>query len=150
MGDHEKWMRHALNLSLKAKKMGEVPVGAVLVKDGAIISEGWNCPIHENDPTAHAEIRALRTAAQKNNNYRIPEAELYVTLEPCPMCAGAIQHARIGKVFFGAYDYRNGAAGGKYMILGSPYSIYPTKVKGGILGKQCSDQLRDFFKRKRR
>jgi tRNA(adenine34) deaminase len=129
---------------------GEVPVGALVVRDGEVIGEGWNRPIGDHDPTAHAEIVALRDAASNVGNYRLPGSTLYVTLEPCPMCAGAIIHARIGKVFYGASDPRGGAAGSVFDLLPSDDRFnHRVETEGGLLAGPCSDLLRTFFRLRR-
>jgi tRNA(adenine34) deaminase len=143
------WMRHALALALRAARVGEVPVGAVLVKDGQLVAEGWNLPISHNDPTAHAEIQALRAGGKALNNYRLLGTTLYVTLEPCPMCAGAIVHARVGRVVFAASDPRTGAAGSVYNILQSNELNHRCEVLGGVLAEQSGGMLRDFFRSRR-
>lgn len=142
-------MQHALSLADKAEQAGEVPVGAVLIKDDEIIAEGWNHPITEHDPTAHAEIMALRAGAKKLNNYRLVDTTLYVTLEPCVMCAGAIIHARVSKVVFGASDPKTGAAGSMFDILGTEKLNHKVEVERGVLEKECADKLRRFFKARR-
>lgn len=146
----ECWMRHALTLAARAADAGEVPVGAVLVKDGVIVGEGWNRPIAAHDPTAHAEIQALRDAAQRLCNYRLPGTELYVTLEPCPMCAGAIVHARVSRVVYGAADPKGGACGSVFDLLPSDHRFnHRTQCRGGLLAQECADLLRGFFSRRR-
>lgn len=143
-------MRHALMLAEQAAAQGEVPVGAVLVRDGEMIGEGWNRPIGENDPTAHAEVRALRDAGQRVGNYRLPGATLYVTLEPCPMCAGAIIQARVQRVLFGAVDPKGGAAGSVFHLLPSDARFnHRTDCAGGVLAEECSELLRSFFRPRR-
>ncbi len=143
-------MRKALALARKAEAEGEVPVGAVLVREGEIVGEGWNRPIGAQDPTAHAEIEALRDAARRLGNYRLPETTLYVTLEPCPMCAGAIVHARVARVVFGAFDPRSGAAGSVFDLLPSDLRFnHRTSACGGVLAESCGALLRTFFKARR-
>ncbi len=142
-------MRHALGLAMRAAQAGEVPVGAVLVKDGQLIAEGWNVPISHNDPTAHAEIQALRAAGKTLNNYRLLGTTLYATLEPCPMCAGAIVHARVGRVVFATPDPRTGAAGSVYNILQSNELNHRCEVTGGVLAEESSRLLREFFRSRR-
>lgn len=139
------WMRRALDLAQRAREDGEVPVGAVLVRDGACLGEGWNRPIGSNDPTAHAEIGALRDAARRAGNYRLPGTTLYVTLEPCVMCAGAIIHARVARVVYGAHDPKGGAAGSVFEILGTARLNHQVICEGGVLGAECGGMLRDFF-----
>lgn len=142
-------MRHALRLAMRAAQVGEVPVGAVLVKDGQLIAEGWNLPISHNDPTAHAEIQAMRAAGKVLNNYRLLGTTLYATLEPCPMCAGAIVHARVGRVVFATPDPRTGAAGSVYNILQSNELNHRCEVTGGVMAEESSALLRGFFRSRR-
>ncbi|MDH5190786.1 MAG: tRNA adenosine(34) deaminase TadA [Gammaproteobacteria bacterium] len=149
MTPDSQYMQHALSLADKAEQEGEVPVGAVLVKDNEIIGEGWNHPISKHDPTAHAEIMALRDAAERIGNYRLPDTTLYVTLEPCVMCAGAIIHARVRKVVFGARDPKTGAAGSVFDVLGTDKLNHKVEVKSGVLEKECSEKLTAFFKARR-
>jgi len=144
------FMQHAIALADRAADEGEVPVGAVVVREGEIIGEGWNRPIGEHDPSAHAEILALRNAGQRMSNYRLPEAVLYVTLEPCVMCAGAIIHARIKRVVFGAHDPKSGASGSVFNLLPSDNRFnHRTECEGGVLEQVCAEQLRAFFKLRR-
>jgi tRNA(adenine34) deaminase len=143
------WMQHALELAGHAEAAGEVPVGSVIVRDGEILGEGWNAPISLHDPTAHAEIAALRAAATREGNYRLTGATLYVTLEPCCMCAGAIIHARIGRVVFGAADPKTGAAGSVFEILGTDRLNHRVTVTGGVLEQECAESLRSFFRSRR-
>jgi tRNA(adenine34) deaminase len=146
----DRWMQHALELARKAEAEGEVPVGAVLIREGEIIGEGWNRPIASNDPTAHAEIQALRDAGGRVGNYRLPDTTLYVTLEPCPMCASALIHARVGRVVFGAYDPKGGAAGSVFDLLPSDERFnHRTECTGGVQQEACGELLRDFFKSRR-
>lgn len=143
-------MERALELAMRAEAEGEVPVGAVLVRGGKVIGEGWNRPIGEQDPSAHAEIMALRDAGRREGNYRLPGTTLYVTLEPCPMCAGAIVHARVGKVVFGAPDPRSGAAGSVFDLLPSDGRFnHFTAVEGGLLAERSGELLRAFFRARR-
>lgn len=148
--NHEKWMARAIELAAKAEAEGEVPVGAVVVLNDEVIGEGWNRPITHSDPTAHAEIVAIRQAGERCGNYRLPDALLYVTLEPCVMCAGAMIHARIERVHFGAYDPKSGAAGSVFNILPSeqPFN-HRVEVEGGVLQPQCAEQLKAFFRKRR-
>ncbi len=143
------WMRHALDLAHRAREEGEVPVGAVIVKDGQLLGEGWNRTINLNDPSAHAEILALREAGQRLGNYRLPGCSLYVTLESCAMCAGAMLHARLEQVYFGAWDPKTGALGGTFDL----YADYPHNhhitTQGGLLEIECSSLLKDFFRARR-
>ncbi|MGD8785355.1 MAG: tRNA adenosine(34) deaminase TadA [Thioalkalispiraceae bacterium] len=143
------WMQRAIELAHLADSHGEVPVGAVLVKDDQIIGEGYNAPISTNDPTAHAEIHALRDAAQHLGNYRLLNTTLYVTLEPCLMCVGAIVHARVGEVVFGASEPKTGAAGSVFDVLTSPAHNHQVALRGGILAAECAQLLKDFFQRRR-
>lgn len=152
MGDQSdiRFMRRALELAQQAELQGEVPVGAVLVKDGEIIGEGWNRPIGTHDPSAHAEIQALRDGAGKLGNYRLPGTTLYVTLEPCPMCAGAIIHARVARVVYAASDPRTGAAGSVFDLLPSDARFnHRTECEGGIEAEASSDMLKRFFRARR-
>jgi len=143
------WMRHAISLAKQGQSNNEVPVGAVVVKDNQILGEGWNQPIGQHDPTAHAEIVALRAAAIYQSNYRLLDTTLYVTLEPCIMCAGAIMHARISRVVFGASDPKAGAAGGIIDIFSNTQLNHHTQVQGGILSQECGNLLSQFFKSRR-
>jgi tRNA(adenine34) deaminase len=145
----EHWMRHALTLANKSAESGEVPVGAVLVKEGQLLSEGWNQPIMNNDPTAHAEIMAIRNAALLVKNYRLPETTLYITIEPCSMCAGAIVHARIARVVFGASEPRAGAAGSVINLLQNKQFNHQTEVTSDVLSDECGQVLKDFFAMRR-
>jgi tRNA(adenine34) deaminase len=147
--DSQHWIRYALQLAQRAQAQDEVPVGAVIVKDEQVIGKGWNQPIAARDPTAHAEIVALRAAAQALGNYRLNSAILYVTLEPCVMCAGAILHARVSRVVFGAYDPKAGAAGSLVDILGSDQFTHRPEVMGGVLERECSAVLTAFFSARR-
>jgi len=143
------WMQRALELAQKAQSLGEVPVGAVLVKDDQIIGEGYNAPIGQHDPTAHAEIMALRDAAQRLGNYRLLNTTLYVTIEPCVMCAGALVHARINEVIFGATEPRTGGAGSVFNVLQSDQLNHQVNVRGGVLADECALLLQQFFKQRR-
>ncbi len=144
------WMRHALDLAHRAGAEGEVPVGAVIVKDGRLTGEGWNRAIELNDPSAHAEILALREAGKRLGNYRLSGCSLYVTLEPCAMCAGAMLHARLEQVFFGAADPKTGALGGTFnLYAGYPHNHQIT-TQGGLLEIECSSLLQQFFRARRR
>lgn len=143
-------MQSALALAQRASAEGEVPVGAVLVVAGRIVGEGWNRPIGTLDPTAHAEIMALRDAAARVGNYRLCDSTLYVTLEPCPMCAGAIVHARVARVVYGAPDPKGGAAGSVFDLLPTDERFnHKVSVEGGLLKGQCSELLREFFRQRR-
>jgi len=143
------FMGAALALALAASKLGEVPVGAVVVKGGQIIGTGSNAPISRRDPSAHAEILALRAAASALENYRLTDCTLYVTLEPCAMCAGAIQHARIARVVFGASDAKTGACGSVVNLFAEPLLNHHTQVQGGLLAKDCGELLSTFFRQRR-
>jgi len=145
----EDWMRHALSLAERAGDMGEVPVGAVLVKDNAPIAEGWNCPIGTNDPTAHAEIKALRAAGARLGNYRLVDTVLYVTLEPCVMCMGAIVHARVKRLVFGAPDPKRGAVCSALHLAGTEFLNHKVEYRGGVLEEDCGRLLRRFFQERR-
>ncbi|WP_260294977.1 tRNA adenosine(34) deaminase TadA [Sedimenticola hydrogenitrophicus] len=146
----EAFMRQAIALARRAEAEGEVPVGAVLVANGEVIGEGWNRPITANDPTAHAEIMALRDAGQRMKNYRLPGTTLYVTLEPCPMCAGAIVHSRVSRVVFGATDPKGGAAGSVFNLLPSDQRFnHYVQAEGGVLAGACAELLRAFFRSRR-
>jgi len=147
--DDLKWMQRALALAIHAETEGEVPVGAVIVRDDSVIAEGWNQPVVNHDPTAHAEVMALRAAGLAEKNYRLPGATLYVTLEPCVMCAGAIIHARVKRVVYGATDPRVGPAGSAFSLLGSDQFNHLVQVEGGVLESECSSLLRRFFKARR-
>jgi tRNA(adenine34) deaminase len=144
------WMARALALAAHARDTeGEVPVGAVLVMDGVAVGEGWNRNITLNDPTAHAEIQALRAAGQAVSNYRFPGSTLYVTLEPCAMCSMAMVHARVGRVVFGATDPKTGAAGSVFDTLVSDRHNHRVEVQGGLEAETASDMLRQFFRARR-
>ena len=143
------FMQQALDQAKLAAMAGEVPVGAVLVKDGKIISRGFNQPIGNSDPSAHAEMIALRSAAQLESNYRLPGTTLYVTLEPCIMCAGAMLHARVERLVFGATDPKTGAAGSVLNVFSEKQINHQTQVEGGIMDDECGQVLRDFFKGRR-
>jgi len=143
------WMQRAIELAKLAEQEGEVPVGAVLVLDDQIIGEGYNSPISSHDPTAHAEIRALRDAAQRLGNYRLLNTTLYVTLEPCVMCVGALVHARVSEVVFGAYEPKTGAAGSVFDVLESEAHNHRITVRGGLLQEECARLMTEFFQRRR-
>jgi tRNA(adenine34) deaminase len=143
------YMRLAIEQAQLAAKAGEVPVGAVLVQDGQVISKAFNKPITNHDPSAHAEMLALREAALVAENYRIPGSTLYVTLEPCAMCSGAMLHARINRVVYGAPDPKTGAAGSVLDLFSSKQINHQTSVEGGIMSEECGQLLRDFFKGRR-
>ncbi|AKU24690.1 zinc-binding protein [Massilia sp. NR 4-1] len=143
-------MRAALVEAQKAWDLGEVPVGAVVVKDGAIIGRGYNQPIGRHDPTAHAEVMALRAAAEVLGNYRLPGCELYVTLEPCVMCSGAMMHARLARVVFGASDPKTGVCGSVLNLFEQEQLNHHTQTIGGVLAEDCANLLRSFFAVRRR
>lgn len=145
----EAWMRHAIRLAEYAEQQGEVPVGAVLVKNGLFIAEGWNGPICHHDPTGHAEIMAIREAGKKLHNYRLVDTTLYVTLEPCVMCMGAIIHARIARLVFGADDPKRGAVCHALNLGNADFLNHQVDWSGGILGEACSGLLKDFFRSRR-
>lgn len=145
----QQYMRMAIEQAQLAAQSGEVPVGAVLVRDGQIISKAFNKPIANHDPSAHAEMLALREAALAEENYRIPGSTLYVTLEPCAMCSGAMLHARIDRVVYGAPDPKTGAAGSVLDLFSSKQINHQTSVEGGIMSEECGQLLRDFFKGRR-
>ena len=145
----EEWMQQAIMLASKAEQQGEVPVGALLVKDGELVGEGWNQMISLNDPSAHAEMQAIRSAATRLGNYRLPDCTLYVTLEPCSMCAGVMVHSRIKRVVFGAPDAKTGAAGSVLNLLQHHQFNHQLDVLGGVLAEQCAAQLSGFFQRRR-
>lgn len=146
----ETTMREALAQARQAADAGEVPVGAVVVMEGKIIGRGWNAPISGHDPSAHAEIRAMRDAASRLGNYRLPECDLYVTLEPCLMCSGAIMHARIRHVFYGAADPKTGACGSVFDAFSLEKLNHHTTVTGGVLAGECGALLSQFFAARRR
>ncbi len=143
------YMRLALGLAARAAAGGEVPVGALVVRDGMVIGEGWNQPIGLSDPTAHAEILALRAAAARDANYRLNDATLYVTLEPCAMCLGAVLNARISRVVFGAWDAKAGACGSVVDLPRERRLVHGLDVFGGVLSGECGDLLREFFAARR-
>jgi len=146
----EFWMRHALKLAKAGELRGEVPVGAVIVDSrGQVLAEGSNAPIELNDPTAHAEIIALRKAAAKLGSYRLDGTTLYCTLEPCPMCAGALVHSRIARLVFGARDLRFGGVRSKFQIADSGLLNHSVEISEGILGAECTEILVEFFKMRR-
>jgi tRNA(adenine34) deaminase len=138
-----------LELAREAERAGEVPVGAVIVKDGAIVGEGWNRPISTSDPTAHAEIVAMRAAARNLNTYRLLDTTLYVTLEPCAMCAGAMVHARVKRLVYAATDPRAGAAGTIFNIVQHPSLNHRVECEAGLMSEECGTMLRAFFQGRR-
>lgn len=143
------YMRHALELASQSQADGEVPVGAVVVKDGEIVGRGFNAPISRHDPSAHAEMMALRDAAQRLGNYRLVDCELFVTLEPCLMCAGAIMHARIARVVYGANDPKTGVCGSVLDAFAERRLNHHTEVTGGVLAEECGALLSNFFAMRR-
>ena len=145
----EFWMRRALALAERAAAAGEVPVGAVIVQGGELIGEGCNGPIGAHDATAHAEIQAIREAGRRLANYRLLETTLYVTLEPCPMCVGAIIHARVARVVYGAADPKTGAVESVFELMGSEQHNHRPIVCGGVLAETCGERLRSFFRERR-
>lgn len=144
-----KWMRHAYHLTTRAIAMNEVPVAAIIVKNNELITESWNQPINRCDPSAHAEILALRTAGEKLQNYRLNGTTLYVTLEPCAMCAAAMVHARIERLVFGAFDPKAGAVTSVMQWLDHPSLNHHIQYQGGILGAECGAVLQQFFSKRR-
>jgi len=150
IAEHEQWMRRALALADRAANEGEVPIGAVIVRDGELLGEGWNSVIAFSDPTAHAEIVAMRDAARMAGNYRLPGATLYVTLEPCTMCAGAMIHARIEKLVFAASEPKAGVVCSTCSLLDEPRYNHQVKWQGGILAEPSSERLQAFFRERRK
>ncbi|MCG6970625.1 MAG: tRNA adenosine(34) deaminase TadA [Gammaproteobacteria bacterium] len=146
----EYWMRKALQLAQHAESLGEVPVGAVLIKDNQLVADGWNRPISSHDPTAHAEIVVLRKAGHELQNYRIVDTVLYVTLEPCVMCAGALIHARVKRVVYGASDPKAGAGESVFNILQDDRFNHRIEVTSGVLAQECSQLLSQFFQARRK
>lgn len=146
----EHWMQSALKLAERAEALGEVPVGAVVVLDGEIIGEGWNQPISGCDPTAHAEVMALRAAAKQQNNYRLPNADLYVTLEPCTMCAGAIVHSRVARVVFAAPEPKAGAVISNGNIFDRPEMNHQVDYRAGVCEASAVEMIQSFFRRRRK
>jgi len=143
------FMRRALALAQRAAEAGEVPVGALVVKDGEVVGEGWNRPIGAHDASSHAEIEALRRAGSAASNYRLPGTTLYVTLEPCAMCIGAMFHARVSRVVFGTADPKTGAAGSVIDLFAETRLNHHAVVEGGVLAEECGALLRDFFAARR-
>jgi tRNA(adenine34) deaminase len=145
----QQFMQQAIEQAKLAALAGEVPVGALVVRDGKVISHAFNKPISTHDPSAHAEMLALRAAAQSEENYRLPGSTLYVTLEPCAMCSGAILHARVDRVVYGAADPKTGAAGSVLDVFSSKQINHQTSVEGGVMAEECGQLLRNFFKERR-
>ena len=148
--NHRYWMEKALELARKAEAAGEVPVGAVLVKDNQLIAEGWNQPITSHDATSHAEIMAMREAGIKLNNYRLVDTVMYVTLEPCSMCVGAMIHARVSKVVYGASEPRTGALGGAFNLLEANQHNHVFEVQAGLMADESKLLLQNFFQSRRK
>ena len=146
MSDDEKWMALAIKQAVKAEEEGEVPVGAILVKDGLLIAKAHNQPISTNDATAHAEIQLIRTAGRKQENYRLTGTSLYVTLEPCAMCLGAMMHARIERIIYGAHDPKTGVCGSSENLIDANFFNHKIDLVSGVLESKCSKLLQDFFK----
>ena len=146
----EKWMALAIEQAKLAEKIEEVPVGAVLVQDNQLIASAHNQPISNNDPTAHAEIQLLRAAGKQLNNYRLPNTTLYVTLEPCTMCLGAMIHARVSRIVFGAYDQKTGVCGSCQDLSTSECFNHTISIEGGVLENNCKQLLQQFFKNRRK
>jgi tRNA(adenine34) deaminase len=144
------WMQRALELAAIAEQQGEVPIGAIVVKDDQIIGEGYNAPISQNDPSGHAEIRALRQAAATLGNYRLLNCSLYVTIEPCLMCVGALVHARIKELVYGATEPKTGAVCSAFSVLDAPSHNHQIEVRHGVLAEECATKLREFFQQRRR
>ncbi|MBK8103683.1 MAG: tRNA adenosine(34) deaminase TadA [Cellvibrionales bacterium] len=142
-------MQRALALAQQAAAKGEVPVGAVLVCEGEVIGEGFNCPITTNDPTAHAEVMALRDAAKRISNYRLPNTTLYVTVEPCAMCAGALVHARVARVVYGTPEPKAGVADSHLSLFSAPHFNHRVCCEGGVLQEDCANLMQDFFRSRR-
>jgi tRNA(adenine34) deaminase len=149
MNQHQQYMQIAIALAQQAAKQQEVPVGAIIVKDGIVIGQGSNAPISLNDPSAHAEILAIRDAAKSLGNYRLVDCTIYVTLEPCAMCAGAIQHARIAQLVYGAKDPKTGACGSVINLMAESKLNHHTEVVSGVMSVECGKLLSDFFKQRR-
>ncbi len=143
------WMQYAIELAARAEAAGEVPVGAVLVKDGQVLGEGWNLSISCHDPTAHAEMQAIRQSGQVLQNYRMLDCTLYVTLEPCAMCAGALVHSRVKRLVYGATDLKAGACGSVFDIVRHPQLNHQLDVCSGVLAEDCATQLSAFFRKRR-
>ena len=145
----ENWMRYAIRMAQRAEQQGEVPVGAIIVRNDTCIAEGWNQPIQNHDPSAHAEIMALRQAGQTIQNYRLTDCTVYVTLEPCVMCMGALAHARIKRIVFGAYDPKRGAVCHALQLADADFLNHTMQWQGGVLENECAELLTDFFRARR-
>lgn len=148
--EDQKWMAYALSLADKAESMGEIPVGAVIVKENQIIAEGWNLSIINHNACAHAEMMAIQIAGHNLQNYRLIDCTLYVTLEPCAMCAGALVHARVKRLVYGAGDYKTGAAGSVFNLVQSVQLNHQLEVTAGVFAEQCAAKISAFFKRRRK
>lgn len=144
------WMRHALTLAHHAAEQGEVPVGAVIVANGVVIGEGWNQPISSCDPTAHAEVVALRDAGRRLQNYRLPETTLYVTIEPCTMCAGSMIHARVDRVVYGATEPKSGVVTSNPCVFEASHFNHQVSYLGGVLAQECAELMSGFFRHRRK
>lgn len=147
--DDERWMRAALAEARRAEELGEVPVGAVVVRQGEIVARGHNRNVIDHDPTAHAEVVALREAGRTLGNHRLSDCELFVTIEPCAMCAGAIVHARFQRLIYGAFDPKAGAVESVMQVVNQPQSNHRMEVDSGVLGAECAALIQEFFRRKR-
>ena len=150
MNNDEKWMGLAIKQAVKAENKGEVPVGAVLIKDGKLIAQAYNQPISTNNATAHAEIQLLRAAGKYQKNYRLIDTTIYVTLEPCAMCLGAMMHARIKRMVFGASDPKTGVCGSHADLTSESFFNHEMEISGGVLEKECKEILQAFFKSRRK
>ena len=150
MNNDEKWMALAIKQAVKADNEEEVPVGAVLIKDGQLIAQAHNQPISTNDATAHAEIQLLRAAGKHQKNYRLIDTTIYVTLEPCAMCLGAMMHARIARIVFGAFDPKTGVCGSRADLTTESFFNHEMEISGGVLEKECKELLQSFFKSRRK
>jgi len=150
MNNDEKWMALAIKEAVKADTEGEVPIGAVLVKDGELIAQAHNQPISTNDASAHAEIQLLRAAGKHQKNYRLIGTTIYVTLEPCTMCLGAMMHARITRMVFGAFDPKTGVCGTRTDLTTESFFNHEMEISGGVLEKECKELLQSFFKSRRK
>ena len=150
MNNDEKWMALAIKQAVKAETEGEVPIGAVIVKDGQLIAQAHNQPISTNDATAHAEIQLLRAAGKLQKNYRLINTTIYVTLEPCAMCLGAMMHARIKRIVYGAFDSKTGVCGSRADLTTESFFNHEMEISGGVLEKECKELLQSFFKSRRK
>ena len=150
MNNDEKWMALAIKQAIKADTEGEVPIGAVLIKDEQLIAQAHNQPISTNDATAHAEIQLLRAAGKHQKNYRLIDTTIYVTLEPCAMCLGAMMHARIARIVFGAFDSKTGVCGSRVDLTTESFFNHEIEISGGVLETECTELLQSFFKSRRK